>query len=104
MRLLAFAAASALIAVGGCRPRTPSVALLPPESGESHLANIRQLTFGGQNAEAYFSKDGRRIIWQATMPGGSGCDQEYVMNADGSHVHRVSQRVHFGERSGVRSF
>jgi len=91
MRLLALAAASALIAVGGgCRPHTPSAALLPPETGESHLANIRQLTFGGQNAEAYFSKDARRLIWQGTPAGSTGCDQEFVMNVDGSHAHRVS--------------
>ena len=35
-----------------------------PDSGEVHLANIRQLTFGGQNAEAYFSPDGRQLIFQ----------------------------------------
>lgn len=60
-----------------------------PESGEVHLANIRQLTFGGQNAEAYFSSDGTKIVFQSTR-GDRPCDQEYVMNADGSDVHRVS--------------
>ena len=29
-------------------------------AGEKHLANIKQLTFGGENAEAYFSFDGKR--------------------------------------------
>jgi Tol biopolymer transport system component len=47
--------------------------------GERHLAGIRQLTFGGENAEAYFSPDGRKIIYQATVPG-AGCDQQYVMD------------------------
>jgi Tol biopolymer transport system component len=47
--------------------------------GEKHLAGIRQLTFGGENAEAYFSPDGRKIIYQATVPG-AACDQEYVMD------------------------
>src|SRR5207302_6176707 len=47
--------------------------------GEKHLQDIRQLTFGGENAEAYFSPDGRKIIYQATVPG-AGCDQEYVMD------------------------
>src|SRR5258708_12347605 len=47
--------------------------------GEKHLADIRQLTFGGENAEAYFSPAGRKIIYQATAPG-AGCDQEYVMD------------------------
>jgi len=59
------------------------------ESGEVHLANIRQLTFGGQNAEAYFSADGKKIVFQSTR-GDHPCDQEYVMNVDGADVHRVS--------------
>ena len=29
---------------------------------EKHLRNVHQLTFGGQNAEAYFSADGKRLI------------------------------------------
>jgi Tol biopolymer transport system component len=56
---------------------------------EPHLANVRQLTFGGENAEAYFSFDGRRLIFQSTRDG-HGCDQIYTMNADGSNVIRVS--------------
>ncbi len=65
-------------------------ALLPPDSGESHLRNIRQLTFGGQNAEAYFSRSGKQIILQRTENDSSGCDQEYVINVDGTGLHRVS--------------
>ncbi|MGH7633169.1 MAG: TolB family protein, partial [Gemmatimonadaceae bacterium] len=53
------------------------------------LANIRQLTHGGENAEAYFSADGKRLIFQSTRDGRS-CDQEYVMNADGSDQRRIS--------------
>ena len=62
---------------------------IAPEPGETHLANIRQLTFGGENAEAYFSADGRRLIFQSTR-GDRRCDQEFVMGIDGSHVRRVS--------------
>ena len=47
--------------------------------GEKHLKDIRQLTFGGENAEAYFTPDGTKIIFQATVPG-AGCDQEYTMD------------------------
>ena len=57
--------------------------------GERHLRNVRQLTFGGENAEAYFSFDGRELVFQAT-PEGAGCDQLYLMRADGSHRRRVS--------------
>src|SRR5947207_1550845 len=56
---------------------------------EPHLRNIRQLTFGGENAEAYFSHDGKRIIFQSTRDGRS-CDQQFVMNVDGSNVRRIS--------------
>lgn len=54
-----------------------------------HLANIRQLTHGGQNAEAYWSPDGRRLIFQSTRPPFE-CDQIFIMNADGSDQHLVS--------------
>ena len=54
-----------------------------------HLTNIRQLTFGGQNAEAYWSPDGKRLIFQSTRDGNE-CDQIYIMNADGSGAKMVS--------------
>ena len=57
--------------------------------GQTHLANIKQLTFGGQNAEAYWAPDGKRLIFQSTRDG-QECDQIYIMNADGSDVHKVS--------------
>ena len=58
-------------------------------AGQSHLANIRQLTHGGQNAEAYWSPDGKRLIFQSTRPPYS-CDQMFIMNADGTDPHLVS--------------
>ncbi len=57
--------------------------------GEDHLTNIRQLTFGGQNAEAYFSFDGDELIFQSTR-GDHGCDVIYRMDADGSNLRQVS--------------
>ncbi len=56
---------------------------------EKHLRNIKQLTFGGENAEAYFSADGRRLIFQSTRDGRE-CDQIYTMNVDGSNVKMIS--------------
>jgi TolB protein len=67
--------------------------------GEDHLANIRQLTFGGQNAEAYFSFDGRRLIFQSTRED-RDCDAIYRMDADGSNPRRVSS----GEGATTCSF
>src|SRR4051812_14443550 len=56
---------------------------------EKHLRNLRQLTFGGENAEAYFSADGKKLIFQSTREG-HNCDQIYTMNIDGSDVKMVS--------------
>lgn len=70
---------------------------------ERHLGNIRQLTFGRQNAEAYFSFNGTKLIFQstndwtkgdavATKPAeaGLGCYQMYVMDIKTGHVQMVS--------------
>ena len=37
-----------------------------PASAERHFKNIKQLTFGRQNAEAYFSFTGNKLIFQST--------------------------------------
>jgi TolB protein len=68
------------------QPAAERVAAAP---GERHLTRVRQLTHGGENAEAYFSADGKRLIFQSTRDG-RRCDQQYVMDVDGSHVRRVS--------------
>lgn len=58
-------------------------------TGEKRLANIKQFTFGGENAEAYFSTDGKQLIFQSKRDG-RGCDQIYTMKADGSNTKMVS--------------
>jgi TolB protein len=69
----------------------PPAALAPaPETvKEVHLSNVKQLTFGGENAEAYFSSDGQQLIFQSMREGGE-CDQIYVMRVDGSQLRRLS--------------
>jgi dipeptidyl aminopeptidase/acylaminoacyl peptidase len=62
---------------------------VPAESGEVHLRNVRQLTTGGLNAEAYYSASGRLLIFQRQGPD-EQCDQRYVMGTDGGALHRVS--------------
>jgi Tol biopolymer transport system component len=67
---------------------SPAVAR-EPDPRERRLANLRQITFGGENAEAYWSPDGTRLIFQSTRPP-YDCDQIFTMNADGSAVRAVS--------------
>jgi len=51
--------------------------ILYPE--ETHLKNVQQLTFGGDNAEAYWSYDGKYLVFQRTAPkDGINCDQIFV--------------------------
>lgn len=56
---------------------------------EKYLANVKQLTNGGENAEAYFSFDGKKLIFQSKRDG-RGCDQIYSMNIDGSDLRMIS--------------
>jgi len=65
-------------------PRT-----LAPDAREKHLSNIRQLTAGGSNAEAYFDATGTRLIFQSTREP-FGCDQIFAMNVDGGDVRLLS--------------
>ncbi len=69
------------------RAQTQTADLALPQ--EKHLRNVRQLTFGGENAEAYFSADGKKLIFQSSRDGRE-CDQIYTMNIDGSDVKMVS--------------
>jgi len=57
--------------------------------GEIHLKNIRMLTDGGENAEAYLSFDEKKLIFQATKDE-LECDQIFTMNIDGSDKKMVS--------------
>jgi TolB protein len=57
--------------------------------GEKHFKNMKMLTNGGENAEAYFSFDGTKLIFQSIRDGHK-CDRIYTMNIDGSGVKMVS--------------
>ncbi len=59
------------------------------DSGERHLSNVRQVTDGGENAEAYWSADGKWLTFQSTRDGRT-CDQQFTMRADGSELRKVS--------------
>jgi Tol biopolymer transport system component len=93
MHALTRGAAATLLAAGAVSlaARMPALSAVGGKQipAERHLRNIRQLTFGGQNAEAYFSPDGQRLIFQSTRDG-YPCDQMYTMRIDGSDLRRVS--------------
>jgi TolB protein len=91
IRTLLLLGGTALLA-GFALPRASHPATGQAEPGEHHLANVRRLTTGGNNAEAYFSYDSKRLIFQRkeSVDKKIGCDQEFVMNVDGSNMHRVS--------------
>ena len=77
----------------GVDGRAVTAAQKPPEASpaaqqslalpsERHLRNVRQLTFGGENAEAYFSFDGLALV--SVDARGHECDHIFVMHTDGS--------------------
>ena len=89
MSRITFAAATILVAAFACATEQPPVVTVEAQPGEEHLATIRQITFGGENAEAYFSPDGEWLTFQSTRDG-RACDQQYVVRVDGTELTRVS--------------
>jgi len=88
-------AVSALAAAACCPPAAPTAPTPPAGDGdaaagppplldprETHLSNLTQLTFGGENAEAYWSFGGDQLIFQTTR-GDMPCDQIMTMDAAG---------------------
>lgn len=54
-----------------------------PAASETHFKNLRQLTFGGDNAEAYFSPDGKKLTFQSNNPKwGLSCDQIFAFDIE----------------------
>jgi Tol biopolymer transport system component len=95
-QFLALVLAAASVRAFASPDPTPSPQSLLAPGEEKFLANVRQLTFGGQNAEAYWSADGARLIFQSDFvpsergEGALPCDQIFTMAADGSTRRRVS--------------
>jgi TolB protein len=88
MRKIAFIVFAVLLIIG-CMDKK---LMTKPADGafiDRHMKNVTQLTFDGDNGEAYFSWDGKKLIWQSSR-GGYGCDKIWIMNIDGSNQHMVS--------------
>ncbi len=65
---------------------------------EIHLRNVRQLTFGGDNAEAYFSFDDSKLVFQATREAwGAPCDQIFVMSVARGASDGMPARISTGK-------
>ncbi|WP_448519807.1 hypothetical protein [Rhodoflexus sp.] len=63
---------------------------------EKHLRNIRQFTFGGDNAEAYFSFDGQKMVFQSNYKmWGLECDQVFYFDLrEGNMAQHRPQIAH----------
>ncbi len=72
-----------------CINRKPETASPDRSLADRHMKNVTQLTFEGDNGEAYFSRDGAKLIFQSNR-GGYGCDKIWTMNSDGSDKRMVS--------------
>src|SRR5215813_12510099 len=102
--LLATLLAVGIWAPSGLAESPATKSALTSSNVERHFKNIRQLTFGRQNAEAYFSFDGTKLIFQSTnnwmkdsfaatlQPAseGLGCYQMYVMDLESETIRLVS--------------
>lgn len=79
------------VALGGTgcshTPSADQVNAPKPGAKERHFKSLKQLTFEGTQAEAYFSPDGKKLIFQGRK---KGCDQIYTMNVDGSDRELIS--------------
>ncbi|WP_276135228.1 TolB family protein [Polluticoccus soli] len=74
MRLSSHYVALALAVMFGTKATAQTDKLV--YNDEKHFKNVKQLTFGGDNAEAYFSFDGKAVSFQRTNPKeGLNCDQ-----------------------------
>ncbi len=60
-----------------------------PETVDKYMSGVTSLTSDGDNGEAYFSNDGKKLIFQSNR-GGFECDKIWTMNIDGSEKQRVS--------------
>ena len=72
--------------------------LIYPE--ESHFKSLRQVTFGGDNAEAYWSFDDQQLVFQSNNKAWNvSCDQMFLMQADASFKTQMPPMISTGKRT-----
>ncbi len=74
-------------AADGVAAQRDSVA---PLADERRFASLRQLTFAGENAEAYPSPDGKQLVFQRRHEGEHECDQIFTVGMQGGEMQLVS--------------
>lgn len=79
----------ALFLTTGCIHKGPTVNTSEEKFEERHLKNVTRITIDGDNGEAYFSFDGKKLIYQSNR-NGFACDKIWTMNIDGSDKRMVS--------------
>jgi Tol biopolymer transport system component len=78
-----------VLALSGCVNKKTEKMPLAVSFIDRHMKNVTQLTHDGDNGEAYFSWDGKKLIFQSNR-GGYGCDKIWAMSIDGSNLRMVS--------------
>jgi len=94
-----------LITFSACKNETSKTSDSTPESNinsneerdsliyaeETHFKAIRQVTFGGDNAEAYWSFDDKQLVFQSNNAKWNvGCDQMFLMNANETFTDSIA--------------
>jgi Tol biopolymer transport system component len=77
-----------MLVLAGCARKRPETKPGAPFI-DRHMTNVTRLTFEGDNGEAYFSWDSRKLIFQSNR-GGHACDKIWIMNIDGTEKKMVS--------------
>ncbi|MEK6742549.1 MAG: hypothetical protein AABZ15_03015 [Nitrospirota bacterium] len=92
VRMMVLCLVAALL-LGGCAgPKSAALTESRSKDGQfrdRHMQRVRQLTFDGDNGEAYFSSDGKKLIFQSNR-GGYACDKIWIMNSNGTNKRIVS--------------
>jgi Tol biopolymer transport system component len=84
-----FALIGLMVFLTGCSHVKTGVKEGEAASADRHMINVKQLTTDGDNGEAYFSWDSRKLIFQSNR-GGYQCDKIWTMNIDGADKKMVS--------------
>lgn len=72
---------------------------------ETHIKNVKQITFGGDNAEAYFSFDNQQLVVQIKNEAwGIACDQIFLLNVDSTYKHSRPKMISTGKGKTTCSY